>query len=167
VPSALTHTAVGQRLQAMRAWPARRWPLALLAGLAAATVLGVPTGIVPTPFYVRMTPVLWWNFPVLAVSAVLLGLTAATYLRPPLPGADTSRAATGGGLLALFAIGCPICNKLVVIAVGATGALQWFAPVQPLLAVASLAVLGAALWTRLGGEVACRAAAPGSSSFRP
>ena len=100
--------------------------------------LGIPTSIVPTPFYTRMTPVLWWNYPVLAASAVLLGLTAATYLRPPVPGTDTTRTATGGGLLVLFAVGCPICNKLVVIAVGATGALRWFAPVQPLLAAASL-----------------------------
>jgi len=44
----------------------------------------------------------------------------------------------------------------VVVAVGATGALQWFAPDQPVLAIASLAMLAAALWTRLGTEVACR-----------
>jgi hypothetical protein len=34
--------------------------------------------------------------------------------------------------------------------------LRWFAPVQPVLAIASLAMLAAALWTRLGTEVACR-----------
>jgi hypothetical protein len=149
-----------QRLQALRAWPAHRWPLAASAAFVAALALGIPTGIVPTPFYTRMTPVLWWNYPVLAISAVLLGLTVATYLRPPLPGADTTKAATGGGLLTVFAVGCPICNKPVVFAVGATGALRWFAPLQPLLAATSLVLLSAALWTRLGGEAACRIAAP-------
>jgi hypothetical protein len=158
--------SVGQRLQALRAWPAYRWPLAASAAFVAALALGVPTGVVPTPFYTRMTPVLWWNYPVLAVSAVLLGLTAATYLRPPTPEADTTRQATGGGLLALFAVGCPICNKLVVFAVGATGALRWFAPVQPVLAAISLVLLSAALWTRLGGEAACRVAAPEAPSRR-
>jgi hypothetical protein len=144
------------RLRALRAWPARRWPLAALVAVAGAAVLGVPTGVIPTPFYTRMTPVLWWNYPVLGASAILLGLTAATYVRRLVPeGEHSAKVATGGGLLSLFAIGCPICNKLVVLAIGATGALRWFAPVQPVLAAASLAMLGAALWTRLGTEVAC------------
>jgi hypothetical protein len=147
----------GPRLRALRTWPARRWLLAGLVALAGAVVLGVPTGVVPTPFYTRMTPVLWWNYPVLVVSAILLGLTAATYLRSLVrEGEHGGTVATGGGLLSLFAIGCPVCNKLVVLAIGASGALRWFAPVQPILAVASLAMLGVALWTRLGTEVACR-----------
>jgi hypothetical protein len=58
----------GLRLRALRAWPARRWLLAGLAALVGAVVLGVPTGVIPTPFYTRMTPVQWWNFPVLATS---------------------------------------------------------------------------------------------------
>jgi hypothetical protein len=145
------------RLGALRAWPARRWVLAGLAALVGAAVLGVPTGVVPTPFYTRMTPVLWWNYPVLASSTILLGLTAATYLRRLAQEAEPSaKVATGGGLLSLFAIGCPVCNKLVVVAIGASGALRWFAPVQPVLAIASLVMLAAALWTRLGTEVACR-----------
>ncbi len=147
---------LGLRLRALRGWRARRWALAVVAGLAGAALVGVPTGVIPTPFYTRMTPVLWWNYPVLGASATLLGLTAASYLRQPTPdGGPSARVATGGGLLSVFAVGCPICNKLVVFAIGATGALRWFAPVQPLLAVASLAMLGAALWVRLGGEVAC------------
>jgi hypothetical protein len=151
--------SAGLRLRALRAWPARRWLLAALAAPVGAVVLGVPTGVIPTPLYTRMTPVLWWNYPVLAISAILLGLTAATYLRSLVQdGEHSGRVATGGGLLSLFAIGCPVCNKLVVLAIGASGALRWFAPVQPILAVASLAMLGAALWTRLGTEVACRTA---------
>jgi len=39
----------------------------------------------------------------------------------------------GGGLLSFLAIGCPICNKLVVLALGLGGVLRWFAPIQPLL----------------------------------
>src|SRR6266508_4940619 len=108
------------RLRALRAWPARRWSLAGLVVVAGAVVLGVPTGVIPTPFYTRMTPVLWWNYPVLAASAILLGLTAATYLRRLIPeGERSAKVATGGGLLSLFAIGCPVCNKLVVLAIGA------------------------------------------------
>jgi hypothetical protein len=149
------------RLGALRGWPARRWLLAGLAALVGAAIVGVPTGVIPTPLYTRMTPVRWWNYPVLAASAILLGLTAATYLRPLVQeGEHSGKVATGGGLLSLFAVGCPVCNKLVVLAIGATGALRWFAPLQPVLAIASLAMLGAALWVRLGTEVACRTPDP-------
>jgi len=128
-----------------------------LAALGGAVVLGVPTGVIPTPFSTRMTPVRWWNSPVLAGSATLLGLTAATYLRRSVQdGERSATVATGGSLLSLFAIGCPVCNKLVVLAIGASGALRWFAPVQPILAAGSLALLAVALWTRLGTEVGCR-----------
>jgi hypothetical protein len=86
------------------------------------------------------------------------------HLRPPVPGADTAKTATGGGpVRRRLSLG----NKLVVIAVGATGALRWFAPVQPLLAAVSLVLLSAALWIRLGGEAACRVAAPQAPSRRP
>ncbi len=39
---------------------------------------------------------------------------------------------------AVFAIGCPVCNKLVVLALGFSGALAYFEPIQPALALAGL-----------------------------
>lgn len=97
--------SAGLRLGALRAWPARRWLLAGLAAPAGAVVLGVPTGVIPTPLYTRMTPVRWWNYPVLAISAALLGLTAATYLRSLVhEGEHSGTVATGGRLLAAVAV---------------------------------------------------------------
>jgi hypothetical protein len=58
-------------------------------------------------------------------------------------------------LLSFFAVGCPICNKVVVVALGTSGALSWFAPVQPYLGVVALGLLAWALRVRLRGEVAC------------
>jgi hypothetical protein len=131
--------------------------LAGLAALGGAVVLGVPTGVIPTLFSTPMTPVRWWNSPVLAGSATLLGLIAATSLRRIVQdGERSATVVTGGSLLSLFAIGCPVCNKLVVLAIGASGALRWFAPVQPVLAAGSLAMLAVALWIRLGTEVGYR-----------
>ncbi|HEX6888889.1 MAG TPA: hypothetical protein VF143_12360, partial [Candidatus Nanopelagicales bacterium] len=60
-----------------------------------------------------------------------------------------------GGLLAYLAIGCPVCNKVVLIALGATGAVRIFAPVQPYLAALGLIALAWALVVRLRGELAC------------
>lgn len=138
----------------------------LVAGVLVFVAVGIPTDVIPNPVFGRPVDVTWWSYPVLIVTAVLGGLLAATYVR------DTDRLApdladeldrpgrAGGlaGLLSFFAVGCPTCNKLVVIAVGSTGALDWFAPAQPLLAIASVILLGWALRARLRGADACRIA---------
>lgn len=78
----------------------------------------------------------------------------ATYVRP----ADHALArdgglgagrATLGGFGAYLAIGCPICNKVVVALLGVSGALNVFAPLQPVIGAASVALLGAMLAWRL------------------
>lgn len=141
----------------MGSWPLRRWVVAAAVALVAAAVIGVPTGVVPSPFYTRMTPVLWWNYPVWIVSSVLEGLLVASYVRlGPRPAVEepaqdrpqTARA-LGAGLLSAFAVGCPICNKLVVLAIGVSGALSFWAPLQPVLALASVGLLTYALIRRL------------------
>jgi hypothetical protein len=143
---------------AVAAWPARRWLAAFAAAVVAALVVGVPTGVVQTSLYHRMTPVRWWDYPVWALSAVLVGLIAATYVRdgragPPLP--DRIRRTMGATLLSAFAVGCPICNKLVVSVIGLSGALNYWAPIQPVLGVLSLGLVLTGLAVRLRGAIAC------------
>ncbi|MGY1948724.1 hypothetical protein [Nocardia asiatica] len=135
-------------------WPARRWLVASVAGLVVAVVVGVPTGMVSTPFYSRMTPVLWWNYPVWLATAVLSGLVMATYVRSQVPSTVRS-AGVWATLGSAFAVGCPVCNKLVVALIGVSGALTVWAPLQPVLAIASLVLLGWALWRRVSGERSC------------
>jgi hypothetical protein len=123
-----------------------------------ALLIGLPTDVIPNPVFGRPVPVTWWSLPVLVATSVLAGLLLATYVRDG--GADEpvdrpARAGGIGGLLAFFAVGCPVCNRLVVIALGTTGALELFAPLQPLLAIASVALLAVALQRRLAGERAC------------
>jgi hypothetical protein len=132
--------------------------VAIVSAVAVALIVGIPTGIVETPWYSRMTPVLWWNYPVWAISSVLTGALVATYVRQPAEMAVSTQGGRTlvGSALTLFAVGCPICNKLVVMALGVSGALTWFAPAQPFLAVGSLAILAYALRSRLRAAVACR-----------
>lgn len=142
----------------MRTWMPRQWAAAVAVALVAGVAIGVPTGVVPTSFYTRMTPVLWWNYPVWAVSSLLMGLLAATYVgQPPTVRSEgpRGRRALFAGVLSAFAVGCPICNKLVVLALGVSGALSYWAPAQPVLAVASLALLVHALVRRLRTAAAC------------
>lgn len=81
----------------------------------------------------------------------------ATSTGDQLPADRESRMGMVGVVLGWFAVGCPVCNKIALIALGYTGALRWFAPVQPLLAVAAIALSGVALLWRLRGQVWCPA----------
>jgi hypothetical protein len=49
----------------------------------------------------------------------------------------------------VLAVGCPICNKIVVLLLGVSGALTIFQPLQPVLALAAMVLLGYALFLRL------------------
>lgn len=149
-------------VRSLESWPARRWVVAALAAVVSALLIGVPTGVVETSFYTRMTPVRWWDYPVWALSAALAGLMAGTYVRLPATAEadvpDRAKQTVGAGVLSAFAVGCPVCNKLVVALIGVSGALSYWAPLQPVLAVIALGVLAAGLAVRLRGEAACRAA---------
>jgi hypothetical protein len=142
-------------VQQFALWPARRWLVAALASVLAALGMGIPTGVIRTSLYTRMTPVTWWDYPIWALSAAGLGLLAATYVKLGRADSGGSGRALGGGILSTFAIGCPICNKLVVALLGVGGALNYWAPIQPLLGLASIGLLLVTLAIRLRGERSC------------
>ena len=152
-----------QSLQVLRGFGIRRWAAAAAAAAGTFLMLGVTTAMIPNPVFARPIAAPTWTYPSLVLTSLLAGLLLATYVRPGRDGGGTfdeassaeARTFSIGGLLAFFAIGCPTCNKLVLIALGASGAITWFEPVQPLLSVAGIAVLVWALNRRLSGEVSC------------
>ena len=145
-------------IAAFRSWPARRWLVALAAAAITYLVIAIPTVLIPNPWFAREIPPTPWAQPVAVLSAALAGLLTATYVRSPLGDEKLERegrAGLIGGVVTFFAVGCPVCNKLVLLALGWSGAMQFFAPVQPLLALASLGLLAWALVRRMRGEIAC------------
>lgn len=139
----------------MTRWTLRRWATALLAAVVFLGLVGVPTGIVRTRFYSRMTPVTWWDYTIWVVTGLLGGLIIATYVRSPYAGSGLGKHAAGGGVLSALAVGCPVCNKLVVAVLGVSGTLNIWAPLQPVLGLVSVALLSWVLVKRLRGEKAC------------
>lgn len=153
-------------LTALRTWDSRRWGAAVVASVGSLVLLGIPTAMIPNPVFARQIEAPAWTYPSLVVTAVLAGLLLASYVRPRAAAGTVDAAAgdatteetrsfTVGGLLSFFAIGCPTCNKLVLLALGSSGAITWFEPVQPVLAIAGIAVLAWALRRRLEGELSC------------
>ena len=155
-------------LGTLLSWSVRRWLVAAAVSLGTLLVLGLPTAVIANPVFGRTIAPTPWAMNVLIATSILAGLLTATYVRNDgpapirsrsvpdvVPGPRSARSGAVGGLLAYLAIGCPVCNKVVLIALGATGAVRIFAPVQPYLAAAGLLALAWALVVRLRGELAC------------
>jgi hypothetical protein len=133
----------------LRQLPAQYWLLAVPSTIGAAVLTGIPTAIVPNPLFTRMVPAGPLNYAFWAVTSVLLGLVVATYFtKSGAPMIGEGKVA-GGGILSILAIGCPVCNKIVFLILGVSGALTYFAPLQPLIGLISVALLVYALRLRL------------------
>lgn len=146
-------------LREISMWPVRRWVTAVCTAVVVVVVTAIPTAMIPTPFFARDIPVTTWAWPVLIVTSVLVGMVTATYVaRNGSVGSRDNGSTFGmlGTVATFFAVGCPVCNKLVLLALGYTGAMKFFAPVQPVLAVLAVVVLVWALITRVRGENACQ-----------
>ncbi|MEE8369849.1 MAG: hypothetical protein V3S00_03650 [Dehalococcoidia bacterium] len=127
---------------ALRLFGPRGWLVAAAGTVAALILIGVPTAIIDSPFFVRMIPIRTQDYAIWVATAVLAGLIAGTFALPTPAGSEGK--ALSGGFLSYLAVGCPICNKFVVLLLGTSGALTFFAPAQLFIGLASLALLG---WT--------------------
>ena len=162
-------TTARAAVSALRTWTGRQVGVAALAAVAFALLIGLSTVLIPNPVFGREIASLWWNYPVWLLGSALAGMLVATYVRrdqvaPPgteptgtePTGTDRpSRLGLAGGALTWFAVGCPVCNKIALLALGYTGAIQWFAPLQPVLAVLAIALTGSAVVVRLANQDSC------------
>ena len=139
-----------------------RFLISSIIGIAVvALALGIPTDIVPNPWFVRMLPAETSNYFFWVASSVLTGILLATYVLPRKTRERIAAASAGSGFLGLLAVGCPVCNKLVIALLGVSGALNYFGPMQPYLGAAGLLMAAAALFVRLrGARRACAIRVP-------
>ena len=148
-------SSVADVISEIRSLPRTVWPRALLYGAAAAALIAVPSDLIDTPIFSRPIAVRWLDYVILAITAALIGLILA--IRPAPEGAPEAQAAAErqgtttmwGGLVSFLAVGCPVCNQAVVALVGVSGALSWWAPVQPVVGLAAIALLAWTLRKRL------------------
>lgn len=158
-PRAVSQAAIG-----LRTLTRRQVAVAVAVAIAFGILLGLATVLIPNSVFTRDIPPVWWNYPVWIATSAFSGLLLATYVRDDAqPQEDddndearrSGRAGVAGAVLAWFAVGCPVCNKLALLALGYSGAITWFVPLQPVLAVIALFLTGIALVVRLRGRVAC------------
>ncbi|MCY3618809.1 MAG: hypothetical protein OXH67_07235 [Acidimicrobiaceae bacterium] len=141
--------------------PRATWPRAVLFAGVAAVLIAVPSDLIDTPIFGRPVEVRWIDYVILAVTSALIGLIFAIRPEPADP-VDTAvseelavtvdRQGTRtiwGGFVSFLAVGCPVCNQAVVALVGVSGALSWWAPVQPFIGLLAVGLLLYTLRKRL------------------
>ncbi len=122
--------------------------VALLGASAFAVAMAIPTAIIENSWFTRMTPVYFDQYVFWIGTSILSGMLLATYFGG-LKTASAAGGGVGGGLLGYLAIGCPVCNKLIVALLGVSGAMDYFAPAQPFLGALGMLVLAVALGHRI------------------
>lgn len=126
----------------------RATALSCLFGIGTFLVIGLPTAVIPNQWFRRMTPTRPQDYVFLTATALVAAAIGATYAHQSACLWQEGKV-TASGVLAFLAVGCPICNKVVVLLLGVGGALEYFAPVQPVLGLTSVALLGFTLFLRL------------------
>lgn len=120
----------------------------LVAASLVAVAVAIPTDIIDTPWFTRMIPMtsVQWFFWI--ATSLTVGALLATYALGT-AGKPSTRTGLTAGILGYLAVGCPICNKLVIALLGVSGALTYFGPIQPILGVGALLLAGVGLALRI------------------
>ncbi len=138
--------------------PRSTWPRAVLFAGIAAVLIAVPSDLIDTPIFGRPVEVRWIDYVILAVTSSLIGLILAIRPEPADPAVSEEMAVTvdrqgtrtvWGGFVSFLAVGCPVCNQAVVALIGVSGALSWWAPVQPFVGLLAVGLLLYTLRKRL------------------
>ncbi len=135
---------------------------ALGAGIAALLVIGLPSAVIPNAFFTRMIPTRPQDYLLLGITVLMTAALGATYAFPA--ACSVRGRLTAGGFLSFLAVGCPVCNKVVVLLLGMGGALTYFQPIQPLLGLVSIALLGFGFYLRVRAVRVALGSSPGGRS---
>lgn len=141
----------------------RQWKVAGWAYLGSLLVMGILGETLPIASIGRGVPVEWWNYVTLAISPVLIGLIAATFVPNRQPKSSRRRGAAGagvGGAVGTIAMACPVCNPIAIPLFGTAGVLSFLSPERGLISLLSVALLAITLVLRIRTMRSCELRAP-------
>ena len=126
--------------------------IGILMALIIFFIFGIVTVLIKNPLFARMTLVYWYDYVFLVLTSSLSGAYIGLwhYNKNNQKNIDSKcdYAATGGAVGGFFSFGCAICNKLLIWILGLSAVVTYFMPIQPILGVISIALLGYAVYAQ-------------------
>jgi len=112
-------------------------------------LLGMVTVLIPNKFFARMIPVNSLDYIFLILTAILIG----TYLsfnryKKKHPNKKCTAAAYSGGIGGFLGFGCVLCNKILLLILGAGGVLTYVEPYRPIIGSAGIGLMGYAVYQK-------------------
>lgn len=117
-----------------------------VVGLASVLALafGIPTALIPTPYYTRMTPVTFIDYFYLVAISSLLAFYLSLFVFSKLKSKIRDRSKVlgwSGGILGFLSFACPVCNVLLVSLFGSALLLTYFEPIRAYVGVMAIVLL--------------------------
>ena len=113
---------------------------------------GTVTVLIKNPFFIRMTPIHWYDYLFLILTSTLSGAYIGLWYYAKNNKNLNSKCdyvAGSGAVGGFFSFSCAICNKLLIWLIGLSGVVAYFMPLQPILGVISIAILSYAVYIQL------------------
>ena len=88
-------------------------------------MMGTLTALWLNPYFIRMTPVTGWDYLILSLESMLIGL----FFGIPKPRCASKKAGIGG-VFGFLGFGCSICNKFLLLPLGSRFLLTYFEPIR-------------------------------------
>ena len=127
--------------------------IGILMALIIFFIFGILTVLIKNAFFIRMTPVYWYDYVFLVLTSILsgayIGLWYYNKNNQKNINSKCNYAATGGAVGGFFSFGCAICNKLLIWILGLSGVIAYFMPFQPVLGVISVTLLSYTVYLQL------------------
>jgi len=144
-----------QTIMQIRWWSTPQRYVAAVVFVLAFVVIGEVGETLPPANTGRVYPVEWWNWVTLAVSAALIGMIAATFVRPGGRRALAGAGSGSAGTIAAIVMACPVCSPLAIPLLGTGGLLAFLVPDRGWIALASIVLLALTLLLRLRAASSC------------
>jgi len=122
-----------------------------LTAVAIFIVFGIVTVIIKNRFFIRMTPIHWYDHLFLILTSTLSGAYIGLWHYAKNNKNLNSKCdyvAGSGAVGGFFSFSCAICNKLLIWLIGLSGVVAYFMPFQPILGVISISLLAYAVYVQ-------------------
>jgi len=118
--------------------------ISLIIATIVFVMMGTLTALWNNPYFIRMTPVTGWDYVILSLESMLIGL----FIGIRRPRCATKKAGIGG-VFGFLGFGCSICNKLLLLLFGSSFLLTYFEPIRYYVGAIGILIFTFALYQKI------------------